>query len=115
MWITLLVCITRDKIYIVFWCDIVIGKNTATLIIQKDHHLITAPQSKNAVYDDQCSLISKGSIYYVKLMSIQPFTMGVDWRGIGHNGRCFTFAHAVFLLFTADNKYIGLHDECNNI
>ncbi len=34
--------------------------------------------------DDQCSLITKGSIYYCKPMSIQSFIMGVDWPEIGH-------------------------------
>ena len=28
--------------------------------------------------DDQCSSITKGSIYYMKHMNIQHFSMGVD-------------------------------------
>ncbi len=35
------------------------------------------------VADDQCSSISKCSIYHIKHMLIQPFTMGVDWPEIG--------------------------------
>ncbi len=34
--------------------------------------------------DDQYSSIPKGSIHHVKYMSIQPFTMGVDWLQIGY-------------------------------
>ena len=33
--------------------------------------------------DDQCSSITKGIIYHMKHMSIQRFTMGVDWLKIG--------------------------------
>ena len=33
--------------------------------------------------DDQCSTIAKGSIYHIKHMSIQPFTIEVDWSEIG--------------------------------
>ena len=33
--------------------------------------------------DDQCSSTSKGSIYHIKYMSIQSFTIGVNWPGIG--------------------------------
>ncbi len=33
--------------------------------------------------DDQCSSITKGSIH-IKQLSIQPFTMGVDWPEIGY-------------------------------
>ena len=33
--------------------------------------------------DDQCSPRTKDSIYHIKHMSIQPFTMGVDWPEIG--------------------------------
>ncbi len=29
--------------------------------------------------DEQCSSVTKGSIYHIKHVSIQPFTMGVDW------------------------------------
>ncbi len=32
--------------------------------------------------DDQCSLITKDSIYHIKHMSIQTFTMGMDWPDI---------------------------------
>ena len=32
--------------------------------------------------DDQCSSITKGSIFYIKHMYIQPKTMGVDWPEI---------------------------------
>ncbi len=34
--------------------------------------------------DDQCSSITKGSIYHIKHRSIQPFSMGVDWPEIVH-------------------------------
>ncbi len=33
---------------------------------------------------DESSSITKGSIYYIKHMYIQPFSMGVDWREIWH-------------------------------
>ena len=33
--------------------------------------------------DDQYSSIIKDSIYHIKLISIQPFTMAVDWHGTG--------------------------------
>ncbi len=33
--------------------------------------------------DDQCSSITKGSIYHIKHIDIQPFIMGVDWPEIG--------------------------------
>ncbi len=32
--------------------------------------------------DDQPSSITKGSIYYIKHMNIQPFSMEVDWPKI---------------------------------
>ncbi len=35
------------------------------------------------IADDHCSSITKHSIYHLKLMSIQPFTMGVDSPEIG--------------------------------
>ncbi len=69
-------------------------------------HMLSAPPSKNAVSafqisckllsftledfslkklaDDQCSSITKGSIYlYMNHMYIQPFTTKVDWPEIG--------------------------------
>ncbi len=33
--------------------------------------------------DDQCSSITKGSIYNMNHMSIQSFTVEVDWAEIG--------------------------------
>ena len=33
----------------------------------------------NKLADDQCSSITKDSIYYVKHMYIQPFSMEMDW------------------------------------
>ncbi len=33
--------------------------------------------------DDQCSSITKGSIYYIKGMYKQPFSMEMDWPEIG--------------------------------
>ena len=66
----------------------------------------TAPQSENAVCvnsdymqitffhlgiflkklaDDQCSSITEGIIYHIKHnVSIQPFTIEIDWPEIGH-------------------------------
>ena len=38
---------------------------------------------KNFLADDQCSWNTKGSIYHIKHMSTQLFTMGVDWHEIG--------------------------------
>ena len=49
--------------------------------------------------DDQCSLITKGSIYHIKHMSIQPFTKGVNWPEIGCLMEvCLIFTHTAFLL-----------------
>ena len=33
--------------------------------------------------DNQCSSMTKDSIFHIKHISIQPFTMGVDWAEIG--------------------------------
>ena len=57
--------------------------------------------------DHKCFSITKGSIYHVKRMSIQPFTMGVDWpENLMFNGSasklCLIFAHNVFLNSTAE-------------
>ena len=41
--------------------------------------------------DDQCSSITKGSIYHVICTYIQPFTIAVDWP------QCFIFADTEFL------------------
>ncbi len=69
--------------------------------------------------DDQCALITKGSIYHIKCMSIQPFAMGVDWPEIRCLMEvsiiCLVFAHTVFLLCMAEwlmwyFRWIGLCD-----
>ena len=85
---------------------------------------LSAPQSKNAVSafyitrrvlssvsekflkwlaDDQSSFITKGSIYYVKHVYLQPFCMEVDWQEIWHQmDICFIFVDTAFLLYGAD-------------
>ncbi len=73
------------------------------------HNLSSAPPSKNAVSafqiscellsftmkklaDDQRSSITKGSIYHIKHMYIQPFTTVVDWPEI----RCLREVSTMF-------------------
>ena len=66
--------------------------------------------------DDQCSSITRGSIFYIKYVYIQPFRMGVDWPEIWCLMKyllCFIFAHTAFLLCGADlmedtNRMISL-------
>ena len=55
--------------------------------------------------DDQCPPITKGSIYHIKHMCIQPFTLGVidlkfviKWKYL----LCVIVVHTVFLLGMAD-------------
>ncbi len=54
--------------------------------------------------DDQCRSITKGSIYYIKHMYIQPFSMKTDWPiNLMLNGTTVLyFAHNVFLLCEAE-------------
>ena len=55
--------------------------------------------------DDQTSSVTKGSIYYIKRMYIQPFSMEVDWLEMLYFMKhlpCFIFAHTVFLLCGAN-------------
>ncbi len=62
------------------------------------------------IADDQCSSITKGNIYHIKHMSIQPFTMGVDWPEIGCLIEVSVMldicAHTAFLLCTEWCKLI---------
>ena len=46
--------------------------------------------------DSQCSSITKGSIYYIKHMYIQPFSMEVDWPEIW----CLMEVSTVFYICT---------------
>ncbi len=56
--------------------------------------------------NDQCSSITKGSIYHMKHMYKQSFSMGVDWPEIKHlNLVCCTFAHTAFLLCGQFNQF----------
>ncbi len=57
--------------------------------------------------DDQCSSITKGSIYHIniKYMSMQTFTMGVDWLEIGCLIMGLIFAHTAFLFCTAEGYH----------
>ncbi len=105
----------------------------------------STPQSKNAVFtfqitcrvlcfvlenswwaDDHSSSITKGSIYYIKHMYIQPFSMEVDWQEISHQMdvstmfyicRCCVFtlwgrnAVSLFVCFTN----CLLSSKCNSI
>ena len=67
--------------------------------------------------DDQCSSITKGSIYHIKHISIQPFTTGLNWynkqeiilvKGLNWAKiacyckylLCLIIAHTAFLHFT---------------
>ena len=57
--------------------------------------------------DDQCPSRTKGSIYSIKHISIQPFTMGVDWPEIERLMEvsiCFIFAHTAFFLCAAERS-----------
>ncbi len=91
---------------------------------------ISAPQSKNAVStfqitcrvlffclgkllkwlaDDQSSSITKGSIYYINYMNIQPFSMKVDWKEIWHQMdvcSMFYICRYCVLLCGADIKWL---------
>ena len=54
--------------------------------------------------DNQCSLITKGSNYYIKHISLHLITIGVDWPEIGRLMEylsCLIFAHTAFLLCIA--------------
>ncbi len=55
--------------------------------------------------DDQFSSITKGSIYYVKHMYTQPFSMEVDWQEIWHQMdvsttcMCYICRYCIFTLW----------------
>ena len=53
--------------------------------------------------DDQCSSITKGSIYQIKHMAIQPFTMGVDSPEIG----CLMEVSILFHIINAHTADFG--------
>ncbi len=56
---------------------------------------------------DQCSSITKDSIYHIKHMSIQPFTMGVNWPEIVYLMEVsimFRYFHILFFYFVRQNK-----------
>ncbi len=58
--------------------------------------------------DDQCSSMTKGSIYYINHMYIQPFTAVVDQPEIGclmEVSTTFLFADTAFLLGTTEISY----------
>ncbi len=64
--------------------------------------------------DDQCSSITKGSIYHIKPMYIQPFTtvmddqkLHVEWKYL----LFFIFADTAFLLGTADICHLKLTSQ----
>ncbi len=51
--------------------------------------------------DDQCSSITVICIYHIKHMSLQPFTMGVDWLDSGclmEVSICLIFAHTALIV-----------------
>ncbi len=43
-----------------------------------NYFLLTLGDFVKKLIDNQCSSVTKGSIYHIKCMSIQVFTMGVD-------------------------------------
>ncbi len=59
--------------------------------------------------DDHCSSITKGSIYHVKHMYVQPFTTVVDWPEIGRLmevSSMFYICRYCVLLGTAELSYL---------
>ena len=56
--------------------------------------------------DDQCSFITKGSIYFMKHMYIQPFSMEVDWPEIWcFNGSIYNVLYLYILCFYFVQQY----------
>ncbi len=56
--------------------------------------------------DDQCSSITKGSIYHIKPTYIQPFTTVVDWPEIGCLMEVSTMFHICrYCIFTWGGRY----------
>ena len=66
-------------------------------------HFLYLDRFLKKLVNDQCSSITKGSIYCITHMSIQLFIVGVDWSEIGcfKYLLCWIFAHAAFLLCRA--------------
>ncbi len=57
--------------------------------------------------EDQCSFITKGSIYHIKHMYIQPFTTVVDWPEIGYfNGSIYYVLYLQILCFYLVGQYL---------
>ncbi len=57
--------------------------------------------------DDQFSSLTKGRIYHINHMYIQPFTQVVDWPEI-----CFTYVDTAFLLGRSDVTMRCLKPAC---
>ncbi len=56
--------------------------------------------------DDQCYLITKGSIYHIKHLSTQPFTMGVAWPEIARLMEVsIMFNSCTYCLLTLYDRY----------
>ena len=72
-------------------------------ITQKSFVLPCNIPLKKKLADNQCSSVSKGSILS-NIMSIQPFTMGVDWPDWTFNGSVYYvwYLHILLLLRTPD-------------
>ncbi len=93
----------------------------------------SAPPSKNAVsafpisckllsftleellkklVDDQCSSITKCSIYHINHMYLQHFTTVVDWPEIGCSMEVSTMFYICrYCVFTWDGRYVGLYKK----
>ncbi len=69
--------------------------------------------------DDQYSSITKGSIYCINQMYIQPFTTVVDWSEIGCLMEVFTMFYICrycILLGMTDLKTVNIkHYKCNRL
>ena len=58
--------------------------------------------------DDQCSCITKDSIYQIKHMYIQPFTTVVDWPEIWRFKEVSTM-HGGWFIFADTSFVLGIH------
>ena len=58
------------------------SKNTVCAF-QITYQLLPVTFKDKKLLEEQCSSITKSSIYHIKHMPIQPFTMWVDWLEIG--------------------------------
>ena len=105
--------ITNNFCYLLFY-QLLLHKGKMQYVHFKSHaeyfHLPCKFLKKLA--DDQWSSITKGSIYYIKHMNIQPFSMVVDWPEIWmFNGSIYyaLYLHILHFYFVGQNWYKLFH------